>query len=260
MPGKERGENPRTLGPVRMTDLAAQPTERLEMLLQDEGRVFYRSVSSVDRSPLLVLAIERPTAQSLRRLQHEYAYRDELDAAWAARPLALVGDHGRSMLVLADPGGILLSRLIGEPWEISSFIRVAIGIAVALRCLHQHGLIHKDIKPEHVFVEVGTGAAWLTGFGIASRLKREHQAPDLPEMIAGTLAYMAPEQTGRINRSIDARSDLYAFGITLYQMLTGVLPFNAVEPMEMIHCHMRAIRYHRRNGWRACRRRSQRSC
>src|SRR5262249_47090809 len=87
-------------------------------------------------------------------------------------------------------------------------------------------------------VDVASGAAWLTGFGIASRLTREHQGPDLPQTIAGTLAYMAPEQTGRMNRSIDARSDLYAFGITLYQMLTGALPFSAADPMEMIHCHI----------------------
>ena len=78
----------------------------------------------------------------------------------------------------------------------------------------------------------------LTGFGIASRLSRERQAPEPPEIIAGTLAYMAPEQTGRMNRSIDARSDLYALGVTLYQMLTGVLPFTAADPMEWVHCHI----------------------
>src|SRR5262245_33507646 len=222
----------------RMSDQAALPIEVHETLSQDEGRVLYRSVNRVDQSPVLVLAIERPTAQLLRQLQHEYVYRDQLDAAWAARPLALAGDHGRALLVLEDPGGVLLSSLVGKPWEISSFIRVAIGIAVALRGLHGQGLVHKDIKPEHLLINVASGAAWLTGFGIASRLKREHLAPDLPEAIAGTLAYMAPEQTGRVNRSIDARSDLYAFGITLYQMLTGVLPFNAAEPMEMIHSHI----------------------
>ena len=79
---------------------------------------------------------------------------------------------------------------------------------------------------------------WLTGFGIASRLPRERQAPEPPETIAGTLAYMAPEQTGRMNRSIDARSDLYALGVTLYEMLTGSLPFTAADPMEWVHCHI----------------------
>ena len=83
-----------------------------------------------------------------------------------------------------------------------------------------------------------SGAVRLTGFGIASRLPRQRQAPDPPEVIAGTLAYMAPEQTGRMNRSIDARSDLYALGVTLYQMLTGSLPFTATDPMEWVHCHI----------------------
>src|SRR5260370_1022865 len=78
------------------------------------------------------------------------------------------------------------------------------------------------------------GAAWLTGFGIASRLPRERPVPEPPEMMAGTLAYMAPEQTGRMNRSIDARSDLYAYGVTLYELLTGGLPFTATEPLEWV--------------------------
>src|SRR2546421_4645047 len=76
------------------------------------------------------------------------------------------------------------------------------------------------------------------GFGIASRLRRERQGPEPPEIIAGTLPYMAPEQTGRMNRSIDSRSDLYALGVTLYEILTGNLPFTASDPMELVHCHI----------------------
>jgi serine/threonine protein kinase len=87
-------------------------------------------------------------------------------------------------------------------------------------------------------VDSASGHVWLTGFGIASRLPREHQAPAPPEVIAGTLAYMAPEQTGRMNRSVDSRSDLYALGVTFYEMLTGQLPFTAADPMEWVHCHV----------------------
>src|SRR6202044_196885 len=90
----------------------------------------------------------------------------------------------------------------------------------------------------NILVNCPDGRTRLTGFGIASRLPRERQAPGPPGVIAGTLAYMAPEQTGRMNRSIDARSDLYAFGVSLYQMLTGALPFTADDPMEWIHCHI----------------------
>ena len=121
--------------------------------------------------------------------------------------------------------------------EIGQFLRLAAALSTALSKLHERGLVHKDIKPANVLANIATGQVWLTGFGIASRLPRERQSPNLPEFIAGTLAYMSPEQTGRMNRSIDSRSDLYSLGITLYEMLTGSLPFTASDPMEWVHCH-----------------------
>jgi serine/threonine protein kinase len=153
-------------------------------------------------------------------------------------PLELVRERGRTMLVLEDPGGEPLARLLGAPMEVGSCLRLAIGIVAALGKVHQRGLVHKNIKPAHILVNSADGQVRLTGFGIASRLPRKRQAPEPPETIAGTLAFMAPEQTGRMNRSIDARSDLYAFGVTLYPMLTGNLPFTAADPMEWVHCHI----------------------
>jgi PAS domain S-box-containing protein len=142
------------------------------------------------------------------------------------------------MLELTDPGGEPLDRRLGTPMELKRFLPLAIGLSAALGQLHGHGLIHKDIKPANVLVNHTTGEVWLTGFGIASRLPRERKSPEPPEFIAGTLAYMAPEQTGRMNRSIDSRSDLYSLGVTLYQILTGNLPFAASDAMEWIHCHI----------------------
>ena len=162
-----------------------------------------------------------PDEAVLDRLAHEYELRDELDGAWAARPLELARESGRTVLVLEDPGGEPLERLLGGPMEVERFLRLAIGIAAAVGKVHQRGLVHKDIKPANILVNCADGRARLTGFGIASRLPRERQAPEPPEVIAGTLAYMAPEQTGRMNRSIDSRSDLYALGVTFYEMLTG---------------------------------------
>ena len=189
---------------------------------------------------LIVLPVAaHPSRSSLDRLTHEHGLKDELDAAWALRPLELVHDDGHTMLVLEDVDGLEpLDRLLGAPMEVGRFLRLAIGIATALGKVHQRGLIHKDIKPANVLVNGADGQVRLTGFGIASRLSRERQSPDPPEVIAGTLAYMAPEQTGRMNRSIDSRSDLYALGVIFYQMLTGALPFTASDPMEWVHCHI----------------------
>jgi PAS domain S-box-containing protein len=197
-------------------------------------------VRTVNGIPTAVLSIrpaaEQLTPASLDRLAHEFDLKDDLESAWALRPLELLSEGGRALLVLEDPGGEPLSALLGAPMELGRALRLAIGIVTALGKAHQHGLVHKDIKPANIFVSAKE--VRLTGFGIASRLQRERQAPEPPETIAGTLAYMAPEQTGRMNRSIDARSDLYAFGVTLYQMLTGSLPFAADDPMEWVHCHI----------------------
>ncbi len=135
--------------------------------------------------------------------------------------LELIRGGGRTTLVLEDPGGEPLERLLGVPFEMDHFLRLAIGISVALGKLHRRGLLHKDTKPANIMVNCADGQVRLTGFGITSRVPRERQAPEPPETVAGTLPYMAPEQTGRMNRSIDSRRDLYALGVTFYQMLTG---------------------------------------
>ncbi|HEX8799570.1 MAG TPA: serine/threonine-protein kinase PknK, partial [Terriglobales bacterium] len=140
--------------------------------------------------------------------------------------------------MLEDPGGETLDSFLSEPMEIRQFLSFAVGLATSLSSLHEKKLIHKDVKPTNILVDSTTGQVWLMGFGIASRLRREHQAPEPPEIIEGTLPYMAPEQTGRMNRSIDSRSDLYALGVTLYEMLTGSLPFTASDPVEWVHCHI----------------------
>jgi PAS domain S-box-containing protein len=211
-----------------------------ETLREDEAFVVDRGQRDGDLSAILVVApvSGHPVPGILERLEHEYALRDELDSDWAARPLALAHCEGRRMLILEDPGGEPLDRLLGQPMELSRFLRFAVGLAAALGKLHQRGLIHKDIKPANILVNAANGSIRLTGFGIASQLPRERQSPEPPEVIAGTLAYMAPEQTGRMNRSIDSRSDLYSLGVTFYEMLTGVLPFTASDPMEWVHCHI----------------------
>jgi PAS domain S-box-containing protein len=226
-----------------MLSLAAASEYVLEPYRDGPEFTLYRARQRGNPMPLLVVSpsAEPPSPQNLRRLEHEYSLAVELDPAWAVKPLALTRHEGRTILVLADPGGEPLDRVLDrhreQPLDLERFLCLAINLAVALDHTHHCGLIHKDVKPENVLIGKDN-QVWLTGFGIASRLPRERQAPAPPEMIAGTLAYMSPEQTGRMNRSMDTRSDLYSLGVTLYQMLTGVLPFSASDPLEWVHCHI----------------------
>ena len=214
-----------------------------ELLWEDSERSLYRILSDgakCDRYAFMAgsSAAEHPSPESINRLKHEHGLKDYIDGAWAVRPLELTREWGRTMLLVEYPGGDRLEKLTRSPMEVGLFLQLALGLSAALRRLHERGLIHKDIKPANVIVNSATGQAWLTGFGVATRLPRERQSPEPPEFIAGTLAYMAPEQTGRVNRSIDSRSDLYSLGVTFYEMLTGTLPFTASDPMEWVHCHI----------------------
>src|SRR5215467_1641341 len=217
---------------------------RLETLHHDREFVLYRGLSTTEAetsSPSILAlspASERPAPATIKKMEHELSLKDELDPAWAIRPIALTQQQSRTMLVFEDPHGEPLDRLLRRTMDLRQFLRCAIGLSAALSQVHRRGLIHKDIKPSNVMANAAMDQAWLMGFGIASRLPRERRAPEPPEFIAGTLPYMAPEQTGRMNRSVDSRTDLYALGITLYEILTGSLPFTASEPMEWVHCHI----------------------
>ena len=222
-----------------------------ENLRTDEEFHLYRGCGTGDLPSILVLApvLQVPDQQTIKRLEREYSFRSELDPKWAVRPIVLAQHWDRTVLVLEDAGGEILEsaggRFVasadgppGNDLDLTSCLRVAIDLANAIGRLHGRGIVHKNIKPSNVLIDSITGRIWLTGFGIASRLSREKQPAEPPERMAGTFAYMSPEQTGRMNRSIDSRSDLYSFGVLLYEMLTRSLPFTASDPMEWVHCHI----------------------
>jgi predicted ATPase/GAF domain-containing protein/tRNA A-37 threonylcarbamoyl transferase component Bud32 len=228
---------------TRMYSISGPSGYVLEPLRECADFTLYRGRQHGNPSPVLAIApsAEQPSPQNLRRLEHEYSLAAELDPAWAIKPLALTRHEGRTILLLQDPGGEPLDRVLErhqeQPLDLCHILQIAIGLTTALGQVHRRGLTHKDIKPANVFVDDADNV-WLTGFGIASQLSRERQSPIALEILAGTLAYMAPEQTGRMNRSIDARSDLYSLGVTFYQMLTNALPFAAANPSEWVHCHI----------------------
>jgi PAS domain S-box-containing protein len=225
-----------------------------EVLRKDDEFILYRGRSKDDGSSRVLVVspvTEYPAPEILKWQEHAYCLGEELDPTWAARPMAIARHWDRTVLVLEDPGGEPLDQLRGpahnasgasdaggQPLDLGLLLRLAISLSGTIVRLHQRGIIHKDLKPANILVNPAAGRCWLTGFGVASRLPRERQTPEPPEVISGTLAYMAPEQTGRMNRSIDSRSDLYSLGVTLYEMFTGTLPFAASDPIEWVHCHI----------------------
>jgi len=211
-----------------------------ETLRREQDFVLYRGRNIDDASQILMLspATANPSSITLGRLEREYSLRQMLNSAWSAQPIAMVNYLDRPVLILEDPGGVPLDQLLHQELDLASSLRLAISLSASIECLHRAGLIHKDIKPANVLVDTVNSGCWLTGFGIASQLPRERQSAEPPEFLAGTLAYMAPEQTGRMNRSTDSRSDLYSLGVLLYEVLTGTLPFLASDPMEWVHCHI----------------------
>ncbi|BAN28252.1 ATP-binding sensor histidine kinase [Caballeronia insecticola] len=215
----------------------------LEVLTQDGDHVFFRTERESAGGRLTTVlgmrpAREPPTAHILKRMSHEFGLRDSLDRSWAVMPLELAWQGEATTLFFEDFSGKPLDNLLVKPFKPDHFLEVAIGIASAVSKLHQSGLVHKDLKPAHILVNTTDKSVRLRGLGLATLNPRERQPFVPPETIDGTLAYMAPEQTGHMNRSVDTRSDLYSLGIVFYQMLTGVLPFAADEPMEWVHCHV----------------------
>ncbi|MDH7972862.1 AAA family ATPase [Sphingomonas sp. AR_OL41] len=212
---------------------------RLEKIQETSGFILYRARAPDASDAILVRA---PISQAsdgtvLSLLERELAIRASLDHDWALLPGRLVRYGDRPALTLRDPGGSPFEVLVGKPCPVSHFLRHALGITSALEKMHARGLIHRDIKPANLWLD-GAGRVRLTGFGFATRRPQDRQPLGGFEEMVGSLEYMAPEQTGRTNRTVDSRSDLYALGVTLYELLVGALPFNAVDQADWFHCHI----------------------
>ncbi len=214
---------------------------KTEELGRDRDCVRWRALGEPFGSALVLAPIEaEPSAPLVARFRHEYALRDKLEAEWAVRPLALAEHDGTVQMVLEDPGGRLLDGLLKEQGglELEQFLPLALRIAQSLAKLHDREILHKDLKPTNILIPPGDAAIRFTGFGYASRLPRHHMPPEPIEAIEGTLIYMAPEQTGRMNRSVDCKSDLYSLGIVFFEMLAGRPPFVSDDPVELVHFHV----------------------
>ncbi|MEH2315884.1 hybrid sensor histidine kinase/response regulator [Nostoc sp.] len=214
----------------------------IEALHEGVNTVIYRASKQSDQTLAIVKALkaEYPSLEELTRLRHEYKISQTLvDIEGIVKSLALENHHNGLALILADFGGESLKKYISDrQLSLSEFLTIAIQLASTLTQLHQAKIIHKDIKPDNIVINPETGQVKIIDFSIASCLEKENQSISNPNLLEGTLAYMSPEQTGRMNRSIDYRTDFYSLGVTFYQMLTGSLPFNAADPLEFVHCHI----------------------
>lgn len=207
--------------------------------------VIYRGIREKDEQPIVVklLKSEYPTLEELARLRQEYTILEDVACPGIVKPYSLEKYQNGYALILEDIGGKALNMVLSEgKYPLTECLRIAMAIADGLGELHKVPIIHKDIKPSNIIINEKTGEVRLTDFSIASRLACTNATPgqvkEGDEDLEGTLAYMSPEQTGRMNRSIDYRTDFYSLGVTLYEMLTGRLPFINTDPMELVHCHI----------------------
>ncbi|HEY9877197.1 MAG TPA: ATP-binding sensor histidine kinase [Leptolyngbyaceae cyanobacterium] len=218
------------------------PGYRVEGIIhQSLNTIVYRGYREGDGAPVVIKALkaEYPTHREVARLQHEYRIAKDLDIADIRRAYALVDCSNGIALVSEDFGAMPLSEFLAERrLTILQFLKVAIALTETLKLLHQHNIIHKDIKPQNIIFNPVTGQVQIIDFGISTRLFRENQSSASPYVLEGTLAYISPEQTGRMNRLIDYRTDFYSLGITFYEMLTGQTPFISNDPLELVHCHI----------------------
>jgi len=216
-----------------------------EQLHSSHRSTLFRATRLRDQSPVILKLtssdyLDRRRTLELRR---EYAIARRVEGEGIVRVLGLEEFPDRAALVLEDFGGTSLRHLLDEqgPLDMSTFLGFAVHISAALGHIHQHGVIHKDIKPHNIIVNPATGVLKITDFSLSVGLTLESVPPELPTHLTGTLAYMAPEQTGRMNRGVDYRADFYALGGTFFELLTGRRVFITHAPLELVHAHVAQV-------------------
>ncbi|MBW4470729.1 MAG: AAA family ATPase [Stenomitos rutilans HA7619-LM2] len=213
----------------------------VEKLYLGSRTAVYRAVQTAQQRPVVIKLLRREHLSfgELVQFRNQYTIAKNLPIPGVVQPLSLEPlGHGYA-LVMEDCGGVALGKYIQErSLALPEILAIALQLADILHALCQHQVVHKDIKPANILIHPESKQIKLIDFSIASLLPKETQEIQNPNILEGTLAYLAPEQTGRMNRSIDYRTDFYALGVTLYQLLTGTLPFASDDPLELVHCHI----------------------
>ncbi|MFK8183406.1 MAG: AAA family ATPase [Phormidesmis sp.] len=213
-----------------------------EKLYQGARTAVYRgNADSAEQKPVIIkfMLQSHPDLNELLHFRNQYTITKNLSMPGIVRPLQLEEWQNGYAIVIEDMGGISLHQYTkAQPLTLTETLAVAVQMADVLYDLALHRVVHKDIKPANIIIQPDSKRIELSDFSIASLLPKEVQESQHPDRLEGTLAYIAPEQTGRMNRGIDYRTDFYSLGVTLYELLTGQLPFEATEPLELIHCHI----------------------
>ncbi|HUJ17301.1 MAG TPA: AAA family ATPase [Nitrospirota bacterium] len=209
----------------------------LRQLYEGNRAIVYHGWNVDEKKPVTIKTLrpEQLTAENIEALRHEYELSKSLGLEGIVRPYGMVASDCGPVLILEDFGGVSLKSLLnqrGAPLQV--FLDLAIRVSKILSELHQSQIIHKNIRPSNIIVNPDTGQVKITNFSMSSLLGQEHR----PDLSGGSLAYMSPEQTGRMNRSVDYRTDFYSLGVVFYQLLTGELPFKATDALALIHSHI----------------------
>ncbi|MFB2971205.1 AAA family ATPase [Aerosakkonema sp. BLCC-F183] len=211
------------------------------LIYESTNSLVYRGRRSRDNLPVIlkVLKQDYPTPQELTRYKQEYEITSNLDLEGVIKAYDLQQYQNTLVMILEDFGGESLKILMSHrEFTLSDFFVIAIQVVDILGQIHQQNIIHKDINPSNIVFNPETQKVKIIDFGISTVLTREQLTLKNPNLLEGTLAYMSPEQTGRMNRSLDYRTDFYSLGATFYELLTNKLPFEAIDLMELVHCHI----------------------
>ncbi len=212
-----------------------------EKLHEGMRSVVYRGRRRSDGLAVIVKGLrgDQPSREDLAQLKREYEITRGLDVPDVIKVHGLERDGVGVVVIVEDCGAVSLrAHLNGAALAVDEALRIGVRLATALGTVHGAGIIHKDINPSNVVINPATGALKIIDFGIATALSRQSPGVREPDLLEGTLAYISPEQTGRMNRAIDSRADLYSLGVTLYELLTGAVPFHTADAVEMIHAHI----------------------
>lgn len=232
---------------IPMADLIGY--QMLELLYASAKTLVYRGRRCSDSRSVIIklLRNEYPSIGELVKFRNQYQIAKSLSLPGIIQPYSLEPYLNGYALIMEDFGGISLRQWLGNRLQavgagnflaLDDFFNIALQLVEVLNELYQHRVIHKDIKPSNILINPETRQVKLTDFSLASLLARETQTLQTLNILEGTLAYLSPEQTGRMNRGIDYRTDFYSLGVTFYELLTGNLPFPSRDPMELVHCHI----------------------